>query len=305
MKISYTLQRQSTRPLVLAIGFFDGMHRGHREIARQTLRLRRPGWRSGVLTFANHPATYLRPGTEPPLITTAEERIGLLAGSGFDECYFVRFDASIALQEAQTFLRRTLIDALAVRGVVVGETFRFGHGRAGDTALMKQAFDEAGLLFAAVEQVRDESGARISSTRIRQSIAQGEMQAADEMLGHAFELRGVVAQGEGRGHGLEFPTANVTIPLKVLPKDGIYSGVARHDGRDYAALISIGTNPTFDGRVRTIEAWLRDFHDTIYGHELALRDLRFVRDQERYESVDALVARMREDARAVKYPAYG
>jgi riboflavin kinase/FMN adenylyltransferase len=305
VKIHYALKRDSQTPLVLAIGFFDGMHRGHQDIARQTLRLRKPGWRAAALTFSNHPASFLRPGKEPPLICTPEERIDLLARAGFDECFFIKFDERIAEQKAEQFLRETLLRDLGVRGVVVGKNFRFGNKRAGDTALMQRIFEDAGITFVPVEHTVDEWGERVSSTRIRERIAEGDLAKADEMLGHSYQLRGRVELGAGRGHDLGFPTANITVPAKLLPKDGVYSAVARHDGRDYAALVSIGTNPTFDGRARTVEAWLRDFHSTIYGEELALRDLRFVRDQQRFESVEALLEKMNEDLEAVAYPSYG
>jgi riboflavin kinase/FMN adenylyltransferase len=305
VKLHYALARESDKPLVIAVGFFDGMHRGHQDIARQTLRLRRPGWRAAVLTFSNHPAAFLRPGSEPPLICTPEERIGLIGSAGFDECFFVPFDERIASQQAEHFLRETLIGDLGVRGVVVGKTFRFGHKRGGDTALMERVFGEAGVAFIPVENTTDEFGDRISSTRIRALIAEGKLGEADDLLGRSYELRGRVELGAGRGHDLGFPTANITVPKKLLPKDGVYSATARFDGRDYAALVSIGTNPTFDGASRTIEAWLRDFHETIYGKELALRDLRFVREQQRFASVEELLERMHADLEAVSYPSYG
>ena len=305
MKIHYELKRESPQPLVLSIGFFDGMHRGHQDIARKTLRLRKLGWQAAALTFANHPASYLRPGTEPPLITTLEERIDLLARAGYDECFVVKFDERIASQEAEHFLCETLIRDLGVRGVVVGKSFRFGHKRGGDTELMARVFAENGVAFDPLEATLDEHGERISSTRIRQYIASGDTEKADDLLGHSYTMCGVVELGAGRGHDLGFPTANVGVPKKLLPKDGVYAGVARFDGRDYTSLISIGTNPTFEGTHRTVEAWLRDFEETIYGRELWLRDLRFVREQQRFASVDELLAQMQRDLQAVSYPAYG
>jgi riboflavin kinase/FMN adenylyltransferase len=303
VKIYHELFRENDRPLSLAIGFFDGFHRGHREIARAASLMRKPGWRLGVLTFANHPATHLRPGSEPAMLTTNEERVDLLAAAGFEECFFVPFDASVAAMTAQGFLAK-LVDALGVRAVAVGKTFRYGHKRAGDAAQMKAYFGERGVAFGAVENVLDD-GERISSTRIRTLVQDGNVELADHLLGHAYELRGTVEIGFGRGHDLGFPTANLEAPCKLLPKDGVYSAVARYDGRDYAALVSIGTNPQFDGPARTIEVWMRDFYETIYGHALAVRDLRYLREQRAFASVDQLVEQMRTDLAAVAYPVYG
>ena len=303
MKIYHELVREPARPLVLAIGFFDGMHLGHQEIARAARRMRKPGYRTGVLTFANHPASFLRPGSEPALLTVPQERLDLFAHSGFDECFFVRFDETIAMLTPQQFLD-ILVERLGISGVAVGETFRFGYKRAGDVALMREYLGKRNVSVAVVPSVTFE-GERVSSTRIRTLVEAGDLERADVLLGHSYELRGVVEIGAGRGHGLGFPTANLSMPGKLVPKDGVYAAVARYDGRDYAALVSIGKNPQFDGERRTIEAWLRDFRQTIYGRELGLRDLRFVREQHAFSSIDELTAQMRRDLEAVAYPAYG
>lgn len=303
MKIFHTLERSGDRPLALAIGFFDGMHRGHMEIARAAKRLRKPGWRCGVLTFAEHASAFLRPGSQPPMLTTTGERVDLLARAGFEECFLIPFDATIAQLEPKAFLD-LLVERLKVRGVAVGATFRFGHKRAGDMALMREYLEPRGVEVVAVENVALD-GDRISSTRIRGLVAAGDMDEADRLLGHSYEIRGVVELGLGRGHDLGFPTANLAAPQKLLPKDGVYAATARYDGRDYAALVSIGTNPQFDGKVRTIEAWLRDFHETIYGREVTLRDFHYVRAQQVFSGVDELIAQMKSDMEAVAYPSYG
>ncbi len=304
MRIAHDLDRDNDRPLVLAIGFFDGFHRGHREIARQALRLRKPGWRAGVLTFANHPATHLRPGSQPALLCTPEERLVLFADAGFEECFFVRFDEAIATLAPEAFLD-IVAQGLGARRVVVGSTFRFGHRRGGDVAMMNDRFAPRGIAVVSVNHVAD-GGERISSTRIRSLVAAGAMEEADRLLGGVgYELRGAVEIGDGRGHALGFPTANVRAPQKLLPKDGVYAGLARYDGRDYPALVSIGMNPQFAGRRRTIEAWLRDFQPTVYGREIALRELRYLREQRLFRDADELRKQMREDRRAVGYPSYG
>lgn len=304
MKIVRELLRETDRPLVVAIGFFDGLHRGHRRLLDRMRSMRRPGWRSGVLTFENHPSAFLRPGTEPPLICTAEERLRLFDAANVEECLMVPFDAAIALLSPEAFVKDILVDRLGVRGAVVGSTFRFGHKRAGDAQAMAQLCARHGIAFDALENL-SEGGERISSTRIRTLIANGDTLRADALMDAAYEIRGRVERGAGRGALLGFPTANVAVPKKLLPKDGVYSATARLDGRDHLALVSIGTNPTFGEGARTVEAWLRDFRRTIYGCELALRDFRFVRDQRAFASADELAAQMRSDAEAVAYPSYG
>lgn len=303
MKVHHALERAIDRPLSLAIGFFDGMHRGHQEIAHAARRMRKAGWRVGVMSFANHPATFLRPGTEPPLLSTLEERVGLFADAGFEECFLVPFDASVSALTAEQFMD-VLIARLGARAVAVGAGFRFGHRRGGDTQLLRDYLQARDVRVEAVEHVTHD-GERISSTRIRTLIADGDLAQADQLLGHSYALTGEVQLGFGRGHDLGFPTANVRVPTKLLPKDGVYSAVARYDGRDYAALVSIGTNPQFDGAQRTVEAWLRDFHATIYGKSLTLRDLRFVRSQLVFDTIDALMDQMRKDLDSVAYPAFG
>lgn len=304
MRVHHALERATQRPLSLAIGFFDGFHRGHREIARRTLRMRKPGWRSGVLTFANHPAAFLRPGQEPPLLDTPEQRLDRFAAAGFEECFFVPFDERIARLSPQAFLD-LLVGGLGVRAVAVGSTFRFGHKRAGDARAMDDYFAARNGAFAAVDNVTD-GGERISSTRIRELVAGGDLEQADRLLGGiGYEIRGRVEIGAGRGHRLGFPTANVRPPAKLLPKDGVYAAVARYEGRDHPALVSIGTNPQFGGSERTVEAWLRDFHETIYGRELALREFRYLREQMHFAGVEELIEQMHRDVEAVAYPSYG
>ncbi len=305
MKIHHELARPAgRRPLVLAIGFFDGVHRGHREIVRALLRLRRPGFAAAILTFSNHPSVYLRPEKVPPLIGTLEERVDLLAATGIDELFLVPFDARIASLEASAFLGDVVLGALGARGLVVGENFRFGARRQGDTALAREFLAARGVEVIAVPPLLDDEE-RISSTRIRAAILRGDVATADRLLGEPWALRGTVELGAGRGHDLGFPTANLAVPAeKTLPGDGVYTAIARYDGRDYKALVSIGNNPTFDGPKRTVEAWLLDFRRSIYGEELALREFRFIREQRRFASVDELLAQMREDATHVAFPSF-
>jgi len=303
VKIHHVLpERAPERSFVVAIGFFDGFHRGHRAIVREALRLRRAGERTAVLTFREHPAAFLRPGQEPPTIATLEERVNAFARAGIDEAYVLPFDAALASLSPAQFLDETLIARINARAMVVGANFRFGHKRAGDVAFAREHLGERGREMVAVPNTLD-GGERVSSTRIRAAIQAGDFETADRLLGDPYTVRGVVAFGAGRGHDLGYPTANVAVaPKKLLPPDGVYRVTGRNDGRDYLGLVSIGTNPTFDGAARTVEAWLLDFNGALYGEELALRDFRFVRGQRRFDSVDELIAQMRDDAAAVKFP---
>ncbi|MBC5829736.1 MAG: riboflavin biosynthesis protein RibF [Candidatus Eremiobacteraeota bacterium] len=304
MKLHHSLARKGDRPLVLAIGFFDGFHRGHEAIIRQTLLLRRPGFRAAVLTFSNHPASLLRPEMQPPLISTAEERVNLLAAAGIEECFFVPFDAALARLSPQEFIDAVLVEKLHVRSVIVGENFRFGADRAGDVHFARSRLQMHSVEFCAVpnELASDE---RISSSRVRTLIERGDLEGADRLLVGSYTLRGSVVIGLGRGHELGFPTANLAIAAhKALPRDGVYAATARHDGRDYAALVSLGSNPTFQGTQRTVEAWLRDFHYPIYGEEVALRNFRFIREQRKFDNVAGLIVQMERDALEIPYPSF-
>ncbi len=309
MKIHHELEKPaSERGLVIAIGFFDGFHRGHREIVRALLRARRPGQRTAVLTFRNHPFTYLRPDGVPPLVDTIEERVDKLGATGIDELFLVPFDERVASLDPRAFCERALVETIGIAGVVIGENFRFGKGRGGDATSMRAILGERGVEVFAVPPVL-EGGERISSTRVRAAILRGDLAHVDELLANGYMLHGTVELGAGRGHDLGFPTANLAVsPRKTLPVDGVYTCVARHDGRSYAALVSIGTNPTFnDGssaNPRTVEVWMLDFHDTIYGREVELRELRFVREQRRFASMEELNAQMLEDATHVRYPSF-
>ena len=311
MKIHYDIPsdpayraERARHPLVVAVGVFDGYHRGHQAIVRTLLQTRRAGERSAVVTFQEHPTAALRPGDEPPQISTLGERINAFARAGVDETFVLRFDRAFAALAPQAFLDDVIAGALGARAMVVGQNFRFGARRVGDVAFARAHFAHTGRAVVGVPNVLLD-GERVSSTRVRAALAAGDGTTVDRLLGMPYVVRGRVVFGAGRGHDLGFPTANLEVaPEKMLPPDGVYAITGRHDGRDYPGLVSIGTNPTFDGRERTVEAWLLDFVGSMYGEELALRDFRFVRGQRRFDSVDELLAQMKADAAAVSFPSF-
>lgn len=311
MKLHYALPssaeyraERARHPLCVAVGVFDGYHVGHQAIVRALLAARRAGERTAVLTFGKHPLAFLRPNDVPPQIATFGERVNAFARAGVDEMFVLTFDRAFASLSPAAFLDDVLVGALGARVMVVGENFRFGANRVGDVAFAQAHLAAQGREAIGVPNVTID-GVRASSTRIRAAIAAGDVPLADRLLGLPYTVRGVVGFGAGRGHDLGFPTANVVVPPeKMLPPDGVYAITGRYEGRDYPGLVSIGTNPTFDGTARTVEAWLLDFNGSLYGEELTLRDFRFVREQMRFESVEALLAQMERDAAAVTFPSF-
>jgi len=238
------------------------------------------------------------------MISTLEERLDNLGGAGIDEAFLLPFDETIAKLDARTFLDGIVAGKIGARVLVVGENFRFGAGRQGDAAFARERMEALGIGFVAVGQLEDR-GERVSSTRIRKAIAAGDFEVADALLGAPYAIPGRVVVGAGRGHDLGFPTANLEVsPHKLIPAEGVYRCIARYDGRDYAALLSIGTNPTFNGSASSIEVWLRDFDRTIYGEQLSVRELRFLRAQRRFGSAAELLEQMRADVAAVPYPTF-
>lgn len=287
-------------PLLLSIGVFDGVHVGHRAVLRSLVAQRREGSLAAALTFEHHPQSFLHPDDAPKALTTADEKTNLLAACGLDVLFVLPFDDRIAGLEAEDFLRDVLAERLHVELLVVGDNWRFGKGRTGDTALAKRVLASRGCL---VEHARltEIDGEPVSSTRIRGLIEARRFAEADRLLGSPYTLRGIVEAGDGRGHLLGFPTANLRIAAeKLFPPDGVYAATARLDGVDRTAVVSIGTKPTFGGTAPVVEAHLLDFSASIYGEQLALRSWAHLRDQVRYDGADALVRQMRLDVESVR-----
>ena len=286
--------------LLLSIGVFDGVHVGHRAVLRSLVEQRRPGELAAALTFERHPQAFLHPEDAPKAITTADEKVNLLAACGLDLLFMLRFDDRIAAIEARTFLRDVLVLRLHVKQLVVGDNWRFGKGRAGDAALAQSVLEALGCRFERADLAQGD-GETISSSRIRSLIEARRFDEADRLLGSPYTVRGIVEAGDGRGHLLGFPTANLRVSdEKLIPADGIYSAIAHHDGIDRTAVVSIGTKPTFGGTQRVVEAYLLDFDGSIYGDQVALRAWRHVRDQIRYDGPEALVRQMRVDVDSVR-----
>ena len=290
-------------PSVVAIGVFDGVHRGHRTILDRVVQeARERDARAVVVTFDPHPAKVVgRP--VPAALTNLHRRAQLFADAGLDAMFVLRFNREISEWSPEEFVRRLLVDALHATHVVVGENFRFGHKQAGDVKVLAELGASCGFTVDAVQLVSGDDEA-VSSTWIRGRIDAGDVEAAASGLGRLYAVEGPVVRGDGRGRGLGYPTANVEVAEETaIPADGVYAGwlvrpagAGRPERTRLPAAISVGTNPTFDGTTRTVEAYAIGRTDLeLYGKYVAVDFLARLRGQERFDSMEALVKRMNQD----------
>jgi riboflavin kinase / FMN adenylyltransferase len=287
----------------VTIGAYDGVHLGHRFVISQLRRQASSlGLATVVVTFDRHPATVVRPDSAPRVLTDLPQKLELLADSGVDRTLVIPFDRSRSSESAEDFVRTVLVDALGARLVVVGSDFHFGHGRTGNVALLRDLGMAEGFVTAGVELAELGAGGPVSSTRIRELLATGEVAEAAALLGRPHQVRGEVVAGQRRGASLlGFPTANVALPAEIaLPADGVYAGrYERPDGERFDAAISVGPPPTFtapaDPTPSVVEAYLLDFEGDLYGEPARVSFVARLRDQRRFEVVDDLVAQMHDD----------
>jgi riboflavin kinase / FMN adenylyltransferase len=287
------------RAASVAVGNFDGVHRGHQALVKTAADLAGgSGGEAVVLTFAPHPAHFFAPHLAPPMIMPLERRLELLAEFGAEVVVIESFDAAFASIEAAPFVEQVLGHDLGARHVVVGYDFSFGHGRHGTPAVLATLGARLGMGVTVVPAVMAD-GLVCSSTKIREFVHEGRVDGASLLLGRPFEITGEVVRGAGRGRGLGIPTANLRAEGELLPRTGIYASRARLlDGSlERAAAVSIGTNPTFvpGAREITVEAYLLDFDGDLYGKRLRLELLARLREERRFASADELVAQIHRD----------
>lgn len=288
---------------VITIGEFDGVHRGHQHIVARAAELgRERGLPVVAVTFDPHPDEVVRPGSHPPLLCSARRRAELLAGLGVDAVCVLPFTLEFSRLDPDEFVRTVLVDKLHAAAVVVGEDFRFGHKARGDVQLLdklgeKYDYTVEGRPLVVLDDVT------VSSTAIRRLLDAGDVAEAAKALGRPHRVEGIVVRGHQRGRQLGFPTANVeSPPHTAIPADGIYAGwlaTLGESGQEtnrWPAAISIGTNPTFNGQDRTVEAYALDRTDLdLYGLHAAIDFAAFLRGTLRFDSIDALVEQMRKD----------
>lgn len=294
-------------PSAVTIGKFDGVHVGHhRMIDRLLVEARGAGLVPTVLTFDRNPLSVLAPGSCPPALISNNQKLELLARCGLTATVMLEFDRAFSEQSPEDFVAKVLVGALNAKLVYVGPDFRFGKGGKGDVALLEELGRRDGFEVRHVEVV-EHDGRRVSSTWVRELLADGRVHEAGNLLGRPPSVRGTVVRGARRGRMLGFPTANLTPESEgLIPADGVYAAWATVDGNRYPAGVSIGNNPTFEGvPARQVEAHLLapDFAEIdidLYGRTIDLDFVDRIRGMEKFDGVDALIARITADVDDVR-----
>ncbi|NLA34247.1 MAG: bifunctional riboflavin kinase/FAD synthetase, partial [Actinobacteria bacterium] len=287
---------------VVSIGFYDGVHLGHRALITALTKLASErGLTTTVVTFDTHPARVLRPEVAPQLLCDLDQKLELLATTGIDQTLLLHFDAERAAERAEDFVTSVLVEALNAKVVVVGEDFHFGHRRLGNVALLTEmgeryGFEVIGHHLVGVDWTDARPEQQVSSTAIRRAVVEGRISDANEMLGRPHQIRGTVIDGDKRGRTIGFPTANVAISAEILqPADGIYVGeLIRSDGETLPAAVYQGRRPTFyqDQASSILEVHVLDWEGDLYGEEVQIRLHERIRGDQRFDSVEALIARL-------------
>jgi riboflavin kinase / FMN adenylyltransferase len=296
----------ASKGAVVAIGNFDGVHRGHQALIAHTRELaKKLGAPLGVVAFEPHPQEYFRPSPESFRLTPFRTKARLIAGQGADVMYALAFDAQMATKTAEQFIADVLVKGLGVKGVVVGSDFQFGKGRAGNADTIRAAGKKDGFAADIFEPVIEHGDDKISSTHIRDALKGGEPEVAAKLLGHWWSAESRVEHGDKRGRTIGFPTANMRITDTLKPAYGIYAVLATvfEDDKPVltrAGVASFGIRPMYKTQEPLLETWLFDFDGDLYGKHMAVEFIHYIRGEEKLDGLEALKARIAEDVAAAK-----
>ena len=281
---------------VLALGNFDGMHRGHLKIIERVRRgAEERGSTSVAMTFEPHPSKIVRPDKAPPLLMTHQQKLEALARGGMHGVAIIRFTPELASWDPETFVRAVLVEWLHVGEVWVGANFLFGHDRSGNFSVLRSLGARYGFRAEKIDPVRYKDFV-VSSTRVRRLIGEGRVDEAGALLGHHYSIDGTVVQGEKRGRGLGFPTANLCPENEIVPPAGVYATTVTIDAIVHPSVTNIGTRPTFErGETNVIETHLLGFEGDLYGSKLRLGFVQRLRDEKQFDGVEALKTQIAAD----------
>jgi riboflavin kinase/FMN adenylyltransferase len=290
----------SEKDMLLTIGVFDGVHLGHRYLISQLKeRARQQNLLSGVVTFRQHPLEVLSPQTELPYLTNLVEKVNLLKKEGVEAVITLSFTPELAQLSAGQFVS-LLKKYLRMRGLVIGPDFALGRDREGNADALRKLGQEMDFSVTVIPPVKI-NGEIVSSTAIRNALANGDMKRVISLIGRSFSLQGRVTTGASRGLKLGFPTANLEIDSKqTLPPEGVYATWAYVDGKAYQSVTNIGRRPTFGGNQRTVETYIIDYRGNLYGRELKIDIVERLRSEKRFDTVEELKKQIAEDVKRGK-----
>jgi riboflavin kinase/FMN adenylyltransferase len=286
----------------LAIGFFDGVHLGHQQIIRQTIAdARQHESLALVVTFDCHPSSVVAPQRAPPLIYSLPQKLRVIESLGADALLLIHFDKAFSEQTGEAFIRGLARDLGQIQSLCVGSNFTFGHKRGGNVALLKTLGEELHFTVHGMAAVSLD-GRVVSSTRIRETVRAGDLDAASQMLGRAYSIAGKIVRGDQLGHQLGFPTANLDVTGLLAPPNGVYAVHAQVRGQLHRAVVNIGCRPTLEQPVPQlrVEAHLLDFHSELYGEEMEITFREKLRNEQKFPSLDALKEQIARDIAGAK-----
>lgn len=301
MQVFRGFSRPLPGPTALAIGNFDGVHRGHAVLLKRLVVAARTACLPAtILTFEPHPREFFAPASAPARLTTLREKLELLSDNGVEQVMVCRFNASFAALSAQRFIDDVLIAGLRIRHLIIGDDFRFGQGRAGNFEMLQQAGRHSGFSVEAMNSVVVD-GVRVSSSSVRQALASGDMVQAANLLGRPYVIDGSVRHGDKIGRQLGFATANIRIKHNPLPMSGVFAvEVAGLGDKSLPGVANLGIRPTLGGTRPLLEVHLFDFDRDIYGAHLSVRFVHKLRNEQRFPNFDALKAQIAADAMAAR-----
>ncbi len=287
---------------VAAVGNFDGVHLGHQEILRINAdRAKSLGAKTSVLTFEPPPRVFFTKGDPPTRLYPLARKLRMLKDTGLvDVVFLARFNAAFAAMSALTFVETILCQQLKVRHVVTGYNFAFGRGREGDASDLTAWSRDHGFGYTCVSPIGDAHGHPVSSSIVREMLAAGQMTEAARLLGRPYAISGRVQKGDARGRDLGYPTANIALGALFRPRFGIYAARVLHNNKSYDAVVSLGIRPMFALEMPQLEVHIFDFSGSLYGEQIEVQLVSFIRDEERFASVETLKAQMAEDCAAAR-----